>query len=108
MLPIIALAYKCTAIHIFPPLFFQTKCSLTVTKEGNYTCIASNVAGTETITIDTRNLPTSGLKFHVESREIEILETPSGFLFVMALLALLGYYFRVDSLKDLHKPLNPL
>ena len=81
----------------------QTRSSLTVTKEGNYTCIASNVVGEERITVDTRNLPTSGLKLRVESREIEILETPQGFMITLFFMALLGYYFRVDSLQDLKR-----
>ncbi len=79
-----------------------------MTREGNYTCIASNVQGEERITVDTRKLPTSGLKLRVESREIEILETPQGFCVTLFFIALLGYYFRVDSLRDLNREVAPL
>ena len=53
--------------------------------------------------MDTRNLPTSGLKLRVESREIEILETPQGFMITLFFIALFGYYIRLDSLQDLNK-----
>ena len=77
---------------------FQTQSSVTITKKGNYTCIAQNVAGEDRVTVNTRKMPSSGLKFHVESQEIEILETPYGFGITVSLIMLLGYIFKVDSI----------
>ena len=73
---------------------FQTRSSLTISRDGNYTCEARNVVGMDVITINTREMPTSGLKFHVESQEIEILESQQGFMVVSFLLFLLGYMLK--------------
>mgnify|MGYP001548023070 CR=1 FL=1 len=47
---------------------FQTLSTLTVTREGNYTCVAENVAGEDRVTIDTTHMPSSGMRFHVQSQ----------------------------------------
>ena len=75
---------------------FQTRSTFTVTKDGNYTCVAENVAGTDSVTVDTRRMPTSGLRFVVESQEIEILETPQGFMVTASLIVLLFYLFKIS------------
>ena len=80
---------------------FQTQNSLTITKDGNFTCIATNIAGEDRITVNTRQIPKAGMKFVIESQQIELLETPQGMMFVLFFVALLGYYFRWDSLKQL-------
>ena len=79
---------------------FQTQSSLTITKKGNYTCIAQNIAGEDRISVNTRNMPSSGFKYHVESNEIEILQNPYGLGLTISLIALLGYILRIDSLYD--------
>lgn len=76
---------------------FQTQSSQTITKKGNYTCIAQNVAGEDRITVNTRKMPSSGFKYHVESNEIEILENPYGLGITVSLIAILGYLLRIDS-----------
>ena len=81
---------------------FKTRSSLTISRDSNYTCIASNIVGEDSITVNTRKMPSSGLKFHVESREIEILETQTGFTITALLIALLGYIVRLDSLSMLN------
>ncbi|KAK2143667.1 hypothetical protein LSH36_823g02002 [Paralvinella palmiformis] len=72
----------------------QTKCTIAITKENNYTCTANNIVGNDSAIIDTTKIPTSGLKFVYQSREIEILETPQGFFVTALLLVVLGYIFR--------------
>lgn len=81
----------------FDRVSFQTKSSLTVMKDGNYTCVAENLAGTDRVEVNTREMPTAGLRFVVQSQEIEILETPQGFLITAMLIALLGYILRNSS-----------
>ncbi|CAD5125013.1 DgyrCDS13253 [Dimorphilus gyrociliatus] len=73
---------------------FMVKSVLTITKHGNYTCSAKNMVGSDQVIVDTRNIPLSGLKFEVESREIDILETPQGFIFTAVLIFILGYIFK--------------
>lgn len=73
---------------------FMVKSVLTITKHGNYTCNAKNMVGSEQVVVDTRNIPISGLKFEEESREIEIIETPQGFIITALLLFILGYIFK--------------
>ncbi|ELT90637.1 hypothetical protein CAPTEDRAFT_220992 [Capitella teleta] len=80
---------------------FQTQNTITVTRDGNYTCVSENVAGEDSVVVNTRKMPSSGIKFHVESKEIKILETPQGFFITLALLCILGYIIRVDSENDL-------
>ena len=80
---------------------FQTQNSLTITKDGNFTCIATNVAGEDRITVNTRQIPKAGMRFVIESQQIELLETPQGMMVVIFLMAVLGYYFRWDSIKQL-------
>ena len=54
------------------------------------------MAGEDRITVNTRKMPSSGLKFHVESQEIEILETPQGLCVIAFLLVILGYMIKDD------------
>ena len=72
----------------------QSKCTIAISKGGNYTCTATNLAGNDSVVIDTENIPSSGIKFVHKSKRIEILETPKGFMITVALLVLLGYIFR--------------
>ncbi len=72
----------------------QTSCSLPITKDGNYTCVASNVEGTDRVVVDTKTIPTSGLRFSIRSQKIDILESPQGFFVTLVLLAVLGYMLR--------------
>ena len=83
---------------------FQTRSLLTISRDGNYTCIAENIAGTDSVVVNTRKMPSAGIKFAYESKEIEILETPQGFAITVFFICLLGYIIRVDSLKDLENP----
>lgn len=82
---------------------FQTQNSLTVTKDGNFTCIATNLVGEDRITVNTRQIPKAGMRFVIESQQIEILETPQGMMIVLFLISILGYYFRWDSLNQLRE-----
>ena len=86
----------------FDHLSFETRSSLTIMKDGNYTCVAENIAGTDRVEVNTRQMPSAGLKFHVQSQEIEILETPQGFFITAMLIVLLGYILRNSS-----NPLEP-
>ena len=74
---------------------FQTTGTVTLTRDGNYTCVASSVAGGDRVVVDTRTMHAhASIKFHSPSQEIEILETPQGFAFTLGLIAILGYIFR--------------
>lgn len=85
---------KSTNPHPYRRGQFQTSNTMPVTRGGNYTCIAENLLGKDTVVINTETMPTMGLKFHVKSQEIEILETPAGFCITCFLICILGYIFR--------------
>ena len=81
----------------FPPAnrnILKTESALIITKDGEYTCHARNLAGETGVTVNTRNIPKSGLRFAHDSQRIKILETPAGLLMTSVLLGILGYTFR--------------
>jgi Leucine-rich repeat (LRR) protein len=74
----------------------STRADLTISRPGNYTCTAANVAGHVNVTIfvDEVIAQATEQKLITKYETISILMTPSGFTLTAILLVLLGYLFK--------------
>lgn len=77
---------------------FSTHCQLAVTRLNNYTCTASNLLGHATATVDLSDtLRTSPLAWQTMKRratQLEIINTPLGFIATLAIIAFLAYLLK--------------
>ena len=73
--------------------FGRTAHRVTLIKEGNYSCLAQNVAGADDLIIDSREVKRFARLFG-QSGKIKFLETPKGFLLTAFLVGILLYVFK--------------
>ena len=77
---------------------FSTHCKLAVTRLANYTCTASNLLGHATATVDLsdtlRTSPHAWQTMKRRATQLEIINTPLGFMLTLATIALLVYLLK--------------
>jgi len=76
----------------------STRCRLAVTRLTNYTCVASNLVGHVTATVDVadavRASPRAWQAMKRRSSQLDIINTPLGFVATLATIALLAYLLK--------------